>query len=71
MRLSIRGFITGDYFHKSKEIIHLLLQATLEGKLEITNKNEQVIPAKFEEIPKIWLMLFEGSNTGKLITKLV
>jgi NADPH-dependent curcumin reductase CurA len=38
--------------------------------LEIGEESEQVISAKFEDIPKIWVKLFEGGNMGKLVTKL-
>jgi NADPH-dependent curcumin reductase CurA len=29
------------------------------------------VPTAFEDIPKTWLKLFEGANTGKLLTQIV
>lgn len=72
MRLSIRGFIAFDYMSKANETIELFLRAVKEGKLKISNEeSEQVIATKFEDVPRTWLRLFEGGNTGKLVTKLV
>ncbi|KIX98350.1 uncharacterized protein Z520_05651 [Fonsecaea multimorphosa CBS 102226] len=72
MRLSIRGFIVSDYLPKAQETIQLFVQAIKDGKLKITNEeSEQVVDTKFEDVPKTWLKLFEGGNTGKLVTKLV
>ena len=34
-------------------------------------EGETVVEAKFEEIPKVYQMLFSGNNRGKLITKLM
>ena len=72
MRLSIRGFIVVDYASQFPATIKLLLEALKDGKLKITNEeSEQVVDTKFEEVPKTWLRLFEGANTGKLVTKIV
>lgn len=68
MRLSLRGFIVIDWFPKAQETIELLTKAAEEGKINIRDC-EQVIEAKFEDVPKTWLKLFEGGNTGKLVTK--
>lgn len=70
MRLSLRGFIVIDYFHKAQEVVEILSKAVEDGKINVRD-NEQVVPAKFEDIPRTFLKLFEGGNTGKLITKLV
>lgn len=71
MRLSIRGFIASDYLPKAREVTDLFLQGLRDGKLKISGENEQVVPTKFEDVPKTWLKLFEGGNTGKLISRLV
>jgi len=60
-----------DYLHKARETIDIFIKALQEGKLKIGDENEQVVPTKFEDIPKTWLKLFEGGNTGKLVTKLI
>ncbi|KAL2414916.1 putative membrane protein [Exophiala dermatitidis] len=69
MRLSIRGFLFMDHASNAQEILDLFARAVQEGKLKVSN--EQVVDTKFEDIPKVWLKLFEGGNTGKLVTKLV
>lgn len=68
MRIQIRGFIVTDYMSKRGEVLDIFRQAIEDGKLDIGAESEQVVPAKFEDIPKVWMKLFEGSNTGKLIT---
>lgn len=68
MRIQIRGFIVTDYMSKRGEVLDIFRKAIEDGKLDIGAKSEQVVPAKFEDIPKVWMKLFEGSNTGKLIT---
>lgn len=47
-----------------------LAEYVRNGTLDVTGA-EQVEEAKFEDIPKVWEKLFNGGNTGKLITKLV
>lgn len=71
MRLSVRGFIVVDYLHKAPETVELLVRAVQDGKLKVSDDNESVVPTRFEDIPQTWLRLFEGKNTGKLVTKLV
>lgn len=71
MRLSIRGFIVLDYAKHFGEVIAIFIEALQEGKLKISDKSEQVVPTKFEEVPVTWLKLFDGGNTGKLVTKLI
>jgi len=71
MRLSIRGFIVTDYLSKAKETLDIFIRAVQEGKLKLSDANEQVVPTRFEDVPQTWLKLFEGGNTGKLVTKLI
>ena len=70
MRIQIRGFIVLDYLKSVPEVMKIFQEAVKEGKLKI-DEGEQVVPRAFEDIPKTWMKLFEGSNTGKLVTKLV
>lgn len=70
-RLSIRGFIVTDFQPRAQEAIDIFKKSAAEGKLKIGEDQEQVVPTKFEDIPKTWLKLFEGGNQGKLITKIV
>lgn len=70
MRLSFRGFLVLDHPKRMEEAQRILYKALDEGKLDIT-EGEHVVEAKFEDVPRTWLKLFEGANTGKLITKLI
>lgn len=67
-RLNLQGFIVLDYMPRFPEGIAALVSAVKEGKLVIKDA-ETLVHATFKEIPKTWGMLFEGGNTGKLITQ--
>lgn len=71
MRIEIRGFIVLDAGVKLGEIGKKLVEAYKEGKLVVTDQGLTEVPTKFEDIPKTWMMLFEGGNTGKLATKVI
>ena len=72
MSLSIRGFIITDYSSKFPETFQLFIQALKGGRLKVSNEqSEQLVDTKFEDVPRTWLKLFDGGNTGKLITKIV
>jgi len=68
-RVEIKGFVVIDYLPKAREARERFLKAVKEGKL-VVGENETVVDTAFEDIPKTWLKLFEGGNTGKLVTKL-
>jgi NADPH-dependent curcumin reductase CurA len=70
MRIQIRGMIVFDYAHKMGEVMGIFKQAIQEGKLKVSKENEYVVEAPFEDVPKVWITLFEGANTGKLLTKI-
>ncbi|KAJ4396331.1 quinone oxidoreductase [Gnomoniopsis smithogilvyi] len=70
MSLRVEGFIVLNYADKFAESRELLVKALEKGQLDIT-EGEHVVDTKFEDVPKTWLQLFEGGNTGKLITKLI
>ncbi|ROW06792.1 hypothetical protein VMCG_04101 [Cytospora schulzeri] len=70
MRLHLRGLIVLDHAAKFGQILQEFRKALQEGKLDIA-EGEHVVETKFEDVPGTWLKLFEGVNTGKLITKLV
>jgi len=70
MRLEVKGFIVLDYLHKAAEVTRLLVQAMREGKIAVGDDNETVVECAFEDVPRTWMGLFEGGNTGKLITRL-
>ena len=71
MRIQIRGMIAFDYIHKIAEVMGIFKRAIQEGKLNVSGESEHVVEAKFEEVPKVWTTLFEGANTGKLVTKIM
>lgn len=70
MSLSVQGFIVLSHADKFAESRAALVKALEEGKLDIS-EGEHVVDTKFEDVPKTWLQLFEGGNTGKLVTKLI
>lgn len=70
MRIEIKGFIVLDFASKFAEALGLFKQAVEEGKLTVGDEGEHIVEAGFEEIPKVWLGLFEGANQGKLLTKI-
>ena len=71
-RIEIKGFITSDFVAEGKapDAVKELVTAAKEGKIKVGDENETVVDTNFEDIPKTWMLLFEGANTGKLITKL-
>lgn len=71
-RINIRGFIVMDHIQdgNAEKIVGILSKAVEEGKISVGDQNETVIATHFNDIPKTWIKLFDGSNTGKLVTKL-
>lgn len=69
-RLTITGYIVYDYMHKYPEAIGALAKAMQAGKL-IVEGGETVREVGFEKVPEVWNGLFEGTNRGKLVTKLI
>ncbi|KAG2416090.1 hypothetical protein HFD88_007282 [Aspergillus terreus] len=69
-RIRIEGFTVADYRGKAGEVRKILAQAVEDGKLQIDEGSHTVVKAAFEDIPRVWVRLFEGANKGKLITAL-
>ncbi|KAF2277065.1 NAD(P)-binding protein [Westerdykella ornata] len=71
-RINIKGFILTDAIvaGKTGEMISKLVQGVKEGKIQLGPEVETVVPTKFEDVPKTWMVLFEGGNQGKLVTAL-
>ncbi|KAK3690801.1 quinone oxidoreductase [Vermiconidia calcicola] len=67
MRLQCKGFIVLDYMDKYPEAREVFRKALEDGKLKI-DEGEQIVKGGFEDVPKTWLQLFSGGNTGKLVT---
>ncbi|KAF6222873.1 hypothetical protein HO133_000924 [Letharia lupina] len=56
---------------KGPQAVKEMVTAAKEGKIKVGEENETVVDNKFEDVPKTWMSLLEGANTGKLVTKLV
>lgn len=69
-RLKILGFINIDWIEHLSEVRTIPIDEWKKGNLVIGDGSETVIDTAFEDIPKTWMMLYSGVNTGKLITKL-
>ncbi|KAF2724962.1 NAD(P)-binding protein [Polychaeton citri CBS 116435] len=67
MRISIQGFIIFDYVDKYQDALGVFRNGVKEGKIKVEG-SESVIKVGFEGVPKTWMKLFEGGNTGKLVT---
>ncbi len=72
-RIEIKGFIVNDFIAEGKrpEAVKEMVTVAKEGKIKVGDENETVVDTNFEGVPKTWMLLFEGANTGKLVTKLV
>lgn len=70
LRLEIRGYGVYSYAAEFPKTQEKLIEAVEQGKLDVTEA-EQVVEARFEDVPGIWLRIFKGENMGKLLTRLV
>lgn len=72
MRLEIKGFVIIDFLEQGKgpAARQELVEAVRAGKITIGEQNETLVSTDFEHVPEAWMELFEGGNTGKLISKL-
>ena len=70
-RIEIKGFIIFDFMPEAPKAVGELVKAWKEGKISVGDANETVVDTRFEDVPKTWMSLFQGANTGKLITKFV
>ena len=62
----MKGFIVNDYADKFPVAIKQLTQWFVESKI----KNKETIVEGFDNIPKAFIGLFEGSNTGKMMVRI-
>lgn len=67
--LVLPGMIVADMYQDFPKAAGELVGWIIAGK--IGPQKEMVVETKFEDIPKVWEMLFKGENKGKLITKLI
>jgi NADPH-dependent curcumin reductase CurA len=67
-RLTVKGFFMFDHMDKVPEAMEKLIAAAAEGRIKVDI--EDVVPATIEEVPNVWLRMYEGGNKGKSITQL-
>jgi len=72
-RIEIKGFIVTDAVEagKAPAMVKAIVDKVKEGKIKIGEDSETVVPTKFEDVPKTFLMLFKGGNQGKLVTEII
>jgi NADPH-dependent curcumin reductase CurA len=66
-RASMTGFLVFDFAQRYDEAIAQLAQWLRAGELR---SREEVVAGGLEEFPEVFLRLFRGENTGKLILQL-
>ncbi|KAJ3527941.1 hypothetical protein NM208_g10457 [Fusarium decemcellulare] len=68
-RLNVKGFFTFDYMDLVPAALKEIIAAAAEGRIKVDI--EDVVPATIEEIPNVWINVYNGANKGKSITKLI
>ncbi|KAE9407995.1 NAD(P)-binding protein [Gymnopus androsaceus JB14] len=69
-RITVQGFVVIDYYSRRAEAIDVLSTAVKEGKLSVSGGETIVRCTEFEKVPEVWMRLFSGQNTGKLVTQI-
>jgi len=67
MRASMTGFLVFDFAKRYPEGVAQLAKWLQSGEL---HSREDVVSGSLDEFPEVFLMLFRGENTGKLILQL-
>ena len=67
MRASMTGFLVFDFAKRYPEGVAQLATWLQSGEL---HSREDVVSGSLDEFPEVFLMLFRGENTGKLILQL-
>lgn len=65
MRIRMQGFVVFDYEHKYSEARKELAQWLSEGKLK---RKETIVPGGISNAEQALVGLFEGKNTGTLLS---
>ena len=68
MRASMTGFLVFDFAKRYPEGVAQLAQWLRSGELR---SREDVVSGALDRFPEVFLMLFRGENTGKLVLQLV
>ncbi|KAF1809824.1 NAD(P)-binding protein [Eremomyces bilateralis CBS 781.70] len=73
MRLQIRGFVVLDAIPTGRwtAIVEALVQGFQDRKIKATDEGLTIRQSSFEDVPKTWMGLFDGRNSGKLLTQLL
>lgn len=69
-RLTVKGFMSGDFVSRLEESTNVVAKGLKEGKIRL-DAAEMIVKTRFEDIPKTWAMVFEGKNRGKLVTEII
>lgn len=71
-RIEIKGFIVTDAIEagKAPAMVKAIVDKVKGGKIKIGEDSETVVPTKFEDVPRTFVMLFKGGNQGKLVTEI-
>jgi hypothetical protein len=67
MRASMTGFLVFDFAKRYPEGLTQLAQWLRAGELR---SREDIVRGGLERFPEVFLMLFRGENTGKLVLQL-
>ncbi|WP_408911530.1 NADP-dependent oxidoreductase [Corynebacterium gottingense] len=63
--LTLRGFVVGQYSHLAEEFQEKIAPLVVDGSIGY----ETTVREGIDAMPKAFLELFEGANTGKMIVK--
>ena len=64
--LTLRGFVVGQYSHLAEEFQEKITPLVVDGSIG----HETTVREGIDAMPKAFLELFEGGNTGKMIVKI-
>ncbi|HUG45861.1 MAG TPA: NADP-dependent oxidoreductase, partial [Sphingomicrobium sp.] len=65
MRITVKGFLYGDYVSRLDEFYRDMGEWTASGKV----KSHETVLDGLERTPEAFLGLFEGTNTGKMLVR--
>jgi NADPH-dependent curcumin reductase CurA len=68
-RITLKGFFLYDHLDKIPKAMEEVIAAAVDGRIKLDI--EDVVPAKVEEVPDVWINMYSSSGKGKVITKLV
>lgn len=73
MRIQIFGFIVLDAMVSGRwdEIVSILIQNYQAGRLKAFHESATIVKAGIQDVPGVWMRLFNGQSLGKLLTQLV